>query len=1797
MSETRPLRWLGATAPCGGGPARRRRGGRLLAGLAPLAIALGALPLLAPTCGDPGEGFKTFSRSSIIIPMDVCYQTQADGMQSSYAPASCPQAVDAGDIIKAYGLVYQLIRNGIAVYWVIDNAKATVTGVDLTIQYAGGFPVQFYDWTPEDPPPATPPTALHDINYRGGPFVVDGSDFDRANQVLQSFRASGSGPGSPGTFQNVNVHVSNVAFRAYAKRTMAGGWSAGGTVAPKVALLDIGSTSAASGGYAKNSEPIIRGYLARAGLDFAGAGGVATDAGHGQIYDRLGMADFQPTPGGDWTTTNLAKYGYQILWVPHWFAPGSCANATSQTACAGSLYGATQVENALRTIGAFSRAGKDVFAECAGLGSFEGVNGNPSYASGIDPDTHFQEETGLAINRVVGTAQLVPGNFSSPLMQLGDYPFLPRSGAIQNYKPVTAPYRPGVQQLVEDQADPTYDYFTILPAAPDQHGTVVYLAGHVYSGYSDTLGTGGALQPDLPSFEIGGTRLVLNTLFNLGATCTASGVSCNTGQLGVCAQGTLVCQGGQPVCAPVATPSPEVCNGLDDNCNGEVDEGLQQECYDGPSSSLDPVTGQPLGLCRVGMRSCVRNPDSSYSMSSCVGQVLPASEVCNGLDDDCDGETDEGLAQACYEGPSSSIEPVTGQPRGACRAGTQTCALGSWGACVGQVLPRPEFCGETGVAQDDDCDGVVNNGCTCTTGQERACYGGPAGTAGVGLCTAGVQNCTSGAWGACIGEQRPQAEICGNGVDEDCNGLAPPCPECTAGQTRSCYPGGAGDVRDRPDTQCKSGTQSCAADHWGPCVGAVLPSSFESCDAIDNDCDGLVDDSAVCPAAFVCEHGVCVPDACGVELPPPEGYVCNPPPPDGTGDSNGTVERGTCGTAAATCPDGVVCRYGECVPPCVPGQCATGSVCGGGACVAGGCYATGCPTGELCRGGACAPDPCQGPLAPICPSGTFCRAGDCVQACAFVSCAAGERCGIDGFCEPDPCAAATCSPGQRCAGGACAANPCADSSCASGQVCAVVDGAATCVDDPCAGIRCPVGACSDGQCYSAANPTGAGRAPPEAPAEESKGCGCGSGSEAALPALLALLAAPLARRRRRSTARPGLVLLLAATALLAAACKHEQQPPFDPTACSETCGEQRCVDVATDPSHCSACGAACGSGEICVDATCGPAAAVAPFIEALSPAEGPSGSPVPLTVRVTGQRFAPGATVRVVSGSTTRTVATTVTDAGHLSVDLDLSGAGATTWQLRVVNPGKVISNAAAFDVLVPFPNVTSVTPAVVNAGTSTEVVLAGTGFNATSQCRMRSPGVPEIGLPSTVDAAGVHCTVDARMLAPGAYEIWVVNDGTFASNIRELSIVSQAATLTAVSPSSGPANSTISLTLSGTGFDPSSRVLFDGCAAPADPPSCPIDAAIVGTTYVSPTTLHAALTLPPCASASCAHGVSVQNGAGTTLGLAFSVAADAASVTTFATSPAPPYQGDAAVTLSFGGTNLSGSTIEVQPPAGAFGDVPVTAAGSTATTATGTIDLVGRPEGSYLARIVYGVGGSSAAWPFRVLSNQAILRDYVASPSPERSGPQGTLKSTVTFEVANLRPPYADVRVIFRGPGGFSRVLDPSPDPTAATSPLTVSSLSLADLDTGTYAFTVLNGWVAPPGTARATESNALSFNVTPGVPTLSTVSPSSYPLSSPTPLVTVTLTGNNFAKPDASGNGGSIVHILAPALGIPDYAIPAADTTVVSRTQIRVQLDVRDGLPGAYDVEVWNPSLPTTTPPAPQRSNTLAGGFTIAP
>lgn len=110
-------------------------------------------------------------------------------------------------------------------------------------------------------------------------------------------------------------------------------------------------------------------------------------------------------------------------------------------------------------------------------------------------------------------------------------------------------------------------------------------------------------------------------------------------------------------------------------------------------------------------------------------------------------------------------------------------------------IPLDDGCGAVevcGDGEDDDCDGLPDDGCACEPGAVQPCFGGPPGRRGVGACADGTQLCgLSRTWGACEGGIVPSPDVC-NGLDNLCDGCS---------QRRDCLiecPG-PGDPRT-PDT-------------------------------------------------------------------------------------------------------------------------------------------------------------------------------------------------------------------------------------------------------------------------------------------------------------------------------------------------------------------------------------------------------------------------------------------------------------------------------------------------------------------------------------------------------------------------------------------------------------------------------------------------------------------------------------------------------------------------------------------------------------------------------------------------------------------------------------------------------------------------------------------------------------------------------------------------------------------------------------------------------------------------------------
>ena len=491
------------------------------------------------------------------------------------------------------------------------------------------------------------------------------------------------------------------------------------------------------------------------------------------------------------------------------------------------------------------------------------------------------------------------------------------------------------------------------------------------------------------------------------------GAGCDTGQEGLCVAGLTTCLDGRLLCLRSIEPAAERCDGSDNDCDGDIDEG-------DPAGGVACISGRP-GVCAAGLTHCVD------AVVVCVSDFVGGAELCNGLDDDCDGSVDQG-------------DPEGGQPRdtgrrGICADGRNACAQGGL------------ICNPIGEGSDELCDGLDND-----------CDGSTDEGLGIG------QDCDSGLPGVCVPGRRvcdgglilcaplvpPSAEVC-DGLDNDCDGLV---DDAVAGTGELCGTGERG-VCARGHRACNLGLLVCVGDEMAvnercnlqddDCDGVIddglrnacgqcgdLP--VERCDGEDNDCDGVTDDDAPCPLGQACAHGACL-QTCGNNECPGE-WLC---------------VAGICVTPCdlVECTEDQRCEEGACVDLCLGVDCAAGEVCDRGLCVADSCYETGCEDGEACVDFVCQADACA---EIFCNDGEFCRGGACVRSCAEVSCAFAEHC-IDGVCVMNACVEVelSCAGDQVCEDGVCQADPCEGITCDAGRRC--VDG--ICQHDGCEGVECP----------------------------------------------------------------------------------------------------------------------------------------------------------------------------------------------------------------------------------------------------------------------------------------------------------------------------------------------------------------------------------------------------------------------------------------------------------------------------------------------------------------------------------------------------------------------------------------------------------------------------------------------------------------------------------------------------------------------------------------------------------------------
>ena len=204
----------------------------------------------------------------------------------------------------------------------------------------------------------------------------------------------------------------------------------------------------------------------------------------------------------------------------------------------------------------------------------------------------------------------------------------------------------------------------------------------------------------------------------------------------------------------------------------------------------------------------------------------------------CGGEDDtepaEGSGQKCTSVADCPIGWNCNQFTGLCESGGSG---GDTGTSDSGDSGHSSDTGDTGTTPSDPSEDP-NEPITgsCTPGKQQVCpYGGPEGTKDVGACKAGVRTCKDdNSWGPCIGEVQPKNEIgeelCHNGIDDDCNGVADDGTDFDGDGYGAC-------------TDCCETTTQCSG--YDP--KNIHPGVYEMVgDGIDNNCDGIVDEVSSC---------------------------------------------------------------------------------------------------------------------------------------------------------------------------------------------------------------------------------------------------------------------------------------------------------------------------------------------------------------------------------------------------------------------------------------------------------------------------------------------------------------------------------------------------------------------------------------------------------------------------------------------------------------------------------------------------------------------------------------------------------------------------------------------------------------------------------------------------------------------------------------------------------------------------------------------------------------------------------------
>ena len=380
------------------------------------------------------------------------------------------------------------------------------------------------------------------------------------------------------------------------------------------------------------------------------------------------------------------------------------------------------------------------------------------------------------------------------------------------------PYDPAVFHLANEACNGVDDNCDGLVDGKDSLGCTLFYLDVDGDGYGVTAQAKCLCQPeDLYTAADPGDCLPLDTTGFPGSMekCDGKDNDCDaavdedlgetTCGVGPCSHTVANCENGVlHACNPLEGATDEECDLVDNDCDGKVDEGFG-------SSSCG------LGVCVHTVANC-----ENGQLQVCDPFQGAGPETCDGKDNDCDGQADEGLG-------------TTACGKGLCAHSVANCENGQLQVCDPLQGAGPETCD----GKDNDCDGSVDEDLGFTT-------------CGLGLCQHSVPNCEDGKAKQCDPLQGAGLETC-DGKDNDCDGSQ----DEELGAT-SCGLGAC--VHSQPN--CVDG-KTVACD---PKQGAAA----ETCDLVDNDCDGSTDE----PDAGDCQVFFSDADADGFGNPGVSACLC-----------------------------------------------------------------------------------------------------------------------------------------------------------------------------------------------------------------------------------------------------------------------------------------------------------------------------------------------------------------------------------------------------------------------------------------------------------------------------------------------------------------------------------------------------------------------------------------------------------------------------------------------------------------------------------------------------------------------------------------------------------------------------------------------------------------------------------------------------------------------------------------------------------------------------------------------------------